>query len=223
MVLNSSSFCVLLLALLGMHSGVQAGMMDNMMAMLTGSEQEGTADMPHFASLLQKSINANDFGNHNKHAQAAWKAEANVFLSMLQSMGKQVPAEKATETRRLVKEIIDLLTVASGDLKNTAQTEVTAKEGEMTGFKDDVVEYNGFAIAAKTDADTKNGQLTSCYAELRGLQSTHDSACVTGGYSADPWSIPEPSACARMRTTQKYNFTVAKKGHMEVQLHRRAD
>jgi len=137
------------------------------------------------------------------HAQAPWKAQAQAFMGLLQSMGKQVPGEKQDETRRMLSELITFLQTSSSELTNSSQSAVTTLESEMGGFKNSVKEYNGAVAEAFTKVTAKDTGLAECYAALRTKEETYRHECLP--------SIPLPESCRLMEAGKKKKFAVAKK------------
>jgi len=170
-------------------------------------------------------------GRMDSHADAPWKAQAQGFIGLLQSMGKQVPSEKQGETRTTVEKLINLLTTASDDLKSSSKTEVDKLDTEVTSETGLVNEYDTKAKKFKQEADGKNGELKTCYQELRVQNANYYGSCAyaggsllevdaevpqgkscsSNGGSSNGNIIKTPQPCVEMENTKLLKFDVAEK------------
>jgi len=153
--------------------------------------------MPNFASLVQQHI-----GHTSK---APWKAQAEMFLGLLQSMGGQVPESKRAETTGYVNQIIDLLTTSKNDIYTDAQTTKDTTQDQLNqGYADLDTEET----AANTGLETTravDSDLADCYAHLRDIAANHSHHC---GIVEDDIL---PPACVRKNNTKMHTFDVASK------------
>lgn len=155
------------------------------------------------ASTLQKHMDS--------HAEAPWKARAQGFIGLLQSMGKQVPEEKQAATRTMVEEIIKLLTDTRSGLKETESGRVTKIEGEITELIRRVKEYDGLAKTSKILAVKKDGELATCYKQLRVQESKYQGQCHHAGSLLEHTAEIKPiESCERADAMKKMKFDVSK-------------
>jgi len=150
--------------------------------------------MPTVAGLIQQHIGST--------SKAPWKAQAEMFLGLLQSMGGQVPADKANQTRHYVDEIIKLLTTSSDDIKADATTTKETTQTQLNTQYNTLETEEATANKAWTDTQAVDSDLAKCYAHLKEIASNHSVHCGDKNL---------PPACVRKNNTKMHTFDVASK------------
>jgi len=189
--MTQGSLCVLLS--LFCCSAVQGSVVDfsdSLHAGLKGS----SLSMPTFAGLVQQHM--------GQTSKAPWKAQAEMFLGLLQSMGGQVPEDKANQTRHYVDEIIKLLTTSSDDIYADATTTKETMQTQVNTEYTDLETEEGSANKALANTKAVDSDLAKCYAHLKEIASNHGVHCG----DKEP-----PHACVRKEKSKLHNFDVASK------------
>merc|ERR1719217_1209223 len=122
-MMTKVSLCVLALIFCSPVHGSFADSVSSMLGLRSASDSSEMS-MPDFAGLIQQRL-----GEHS--SRSPWKAQAEMFLGLLQGMGSQVPENKANQTRHYVDEIIKLLSTSKDDIYTDAVTTKNTTQKEL--------------------------------------------------------------------------------------------
>jgi len=188
MMAQQSLFVLLSLACCSAVQGIEVDFSDSLHAGL----KDSALSMPKLAGLLQQRL------GHASHSGSPWKAQAETFLGLLQSMGGTVPES----ARPMVDTIITLLTNASGAIKTDAQDSKDRTQSQLNDAYGNLSETETAANQAKTVTEAIDADLKSCYDHLGQITANHSVHCGVKAL---------PAACDRKNNTKMHTFDVAPK------------